>query len=127
MAHSKKRRASLFSLSARIRRRTPVSEIVVARGAENDVDDNCPLCIAARAGRPVSFDMLHDRAFLAAEARRLLARVKLAPGEDAILVEAGRMLPDRTFEILRYTVDAEGCVFLVRNETRRLVMRLVLD
>jgi hypothetical protein len=130
MAHSKNRRPSLFSLSARMRRRARPVEVIIDFDRGDDghvVDDDCPICVAAREGRPVSFDALHDPAYLIAEARRVLQRVKLAPGEEAEIVQTGRLLPDQTYEVCRYTVDRNGCIHLMRNETRTLVTRIPID
>jgi hypothetical protein len=116
-----------------MQRRTPKMQVILGdtprRLVDDDdgEDDNCPLCIAEREGKPISFEALHDPAYLVAEARRVLRRVKLGPGEEASLVESGHLLPDETYEIVRYTVDAAGCIYLTRNESRSLVLRVLLD
>lgn len=89
-------------------------------------DDDCPLCVAAREGRPISFDALYEPAYLIAEAHRVLTREKLAPGEEAIIVDTGRLMPDNTYELTQYAVDAEGCIYLTKNGTRSFVMRVPL-
>jgi hypothetical protein len=129
MAHSKNRRPSLFSLSARMRRRARPLEVIIGFDGNDGhaVDDDCPLCIAAREGRPISFDALHDPAYLIAEARRVLQRVKLGPGEEAEIARTGRLLPDETYEVCRYTVDRDGCIYRMRNDTRTTITRVPLD
>jgi hypothetical protein len=129
MSKSKKRRPSLFSLSARMQRRTamPTVNIDLAGDGDHDEDDDCPICIAAREGKPISFDVLHDPAYLIAEARRVLQRTKLAPGEEISIVETGRLMPDETYDIVRYSVDATGRIYLTRNGAKSVVMRIAMS
>lgn len=135
MAKPKKRNGSLFSLSARMSRRTSPVTIrfdgggrrVTDRDDDHGRDDNCPICRAAREGRSISFDVLHEPDYLIAEARRVLQGTKLAPGEEASIVETGRLLPDETYDIVSYTVDAKGCIYLTRNGSRSVVMRIPID
>ena len=123
MPRTKTGRARLFSLSERMRRRAATQPEVAVDGAQ-DVDDDCPVCVAARSGGPVSLDALHEPAFLLKEASRILKGVKLSPGEEVQIMELGHRLADGTFEISRYSVAADGSVYLTRNARRTLVTRL---
>ena len=125
MKNSKPRRAALFSLSARIRRRSAKTfDVVIAPDGAHDIDDDCPLCVAARSGLPLPLDLLDDPTVLEKEARRVLARVDLAPGEELEIMHSGRMLPDQSYELSSYTVAADGAIYLTRNGQRTLVTRI---
>lgn len=65
MAHSKNRRSSLFSLSARMQRRAAkpspspkLHHVIINADGSQDADDNCPICIAAREGKPIPLDAM---------------------------------------------------------------------
>lgn len=78
MAHSKKRRSSLFSLSARMQRRaaTPkpspkLHHVIINADGSQDEDDNCPICIAAREGKPIPLDAMESFETVDSEELRL--------------------------------------------------------
>ena len=92
--------------------------------SSSHVDDDCPICVAARSGLPITFDALRDEAFLAQAARRELEKRMLRPGEEAEVLNIGKILPNGTTEVSRYTVDADGRVHLDEGGKRSLITRL---
>jgi hypothetical protein len=129
MPSTKRRpRSALFSLSARMERRaklTPVIDFEPDGDAEShDMgDDGCPVCVAARTGlASVAQAMANPPPALLAEvARRTLAKTKIGTEEVLELMSTGRMMPDGSYEMARYVLDAAGRVFRETNGQRKLV------
>lgn len=123
----KNRRGPVFALTSRMARRP--SPIITVKVEDDDehYDDDCPICSASRDGRTVSFDTPRQTQYLIAEARRALQQVKLEPGDEVSIIESGRMIPDRGYEIVSYTVDSTGRIFKTCNGARSLLMRIPID
>jgi hypothetical protein len=125
------RRSSLFSLSARLARQSAPRD----DGIPPHDGDDCPMCIAERSGRTLSFadfvprpdggpPPIFDGAerFLVSEARKALATVDLAEDEAVHFIQMGNG-PDG-METASFSVERDGAVYWTSPSKRVLVARI---
>jgi hypothetical protein len=95
-------------------------------------DDNCPLCVAARAGRPFEIMDYFPTAdggpppmitedFLIDEALKALGREPVRPQHPVEFMQFGQPRPDGTVAHSAFTVDGDGEIYWTSPTQHRRV------